>query len=91
MTRNFLPKLTKSVMPKTSASGVNSKNRTLISFLPRTKIFSVSDMLGYGLATVLQSIGYANLAKLDPQYGLCKHPQLAETICIAMVFCFSLF
>lgn len=20
----------------------------------------------------LQSIGYANLAKLDPQYGLCK-------------------
>jgi hypothetical protein len=22
---------------------------------------------------VLQSIGYANLAKLGPQYGLCKH------------------
>jgi hypothetical protein len=33
-------------------------------------------MLGYGFAYCLQSIGYANLAKLDPQYGLCKHPQL---------------
>ena len=32
-------------------------------------------MLDFGciiFSFILQSIGYANLAKMDPQYGLCK-------------------
>jgi len=35
---------------------------------------------------MLQSIGYANLAGLDPEYGLCKSKTLIEICILPYIF-----
>jgi len=40
---------------------------------------------------MLQSIGYANLAKLDPQYGLCRYLTLVVYINILLLLMIQLY